>query len=106
MHCRQRLHTVRTESTYSAGEPALFTMAEQPALMHLALSASLLPTMSVSATAADALGVATSSLPVERASIITSVTLLALHQFWSVLHSSVNGLYICVRESSNLVAMS
>ena len=69
----------------SAEVPVAYTMVELPALPPLVLTASLLPTTSDSAIAADVVEVATSSLVAERASKIISVTLPARHPFWSAL---------------------
>ena len=84
------LHTVADESTTYVAGPVPYTMEEQLALTHLALTACLLLTTSASAIVADAAEVAISSLPVERALIMVSVPLLVQHPFLSVLPSHVN----------------
>ena len=53
-------------------------------------------TTSASATAKNVVGVATNSLPAERASGIISVTLLVLHPFRLVMRSSLNHLNVNV----------
>ena len=90
MHWTQSLRTVVTESTLFAGDAALYTMVEQLALTRLTLTACLPRTTSASAITADAVAAATSSLPVERALIMTSAILPVPNPFWSVRRSKVN----------------